>query len=765
MKRLFGLLNLLLCLELIIGPHFPGARIFSIDVAKAETCPSGLIFDSTLNRCITSDQNAALINATASCNGDKECYKRLAEEELKKGEEEGNIEEAVKNKSGLFNSGMKAAAVALPLIIGAQALMGSTKCLSTGKIAMVAGGLALFVGDMMANKKHKSCLKKIREDWEKKKAATTETTSSGISKVSMAGDQSEAFEMLAKSEECMQSSAKMKAGFYGAGAAAFGVTAVMSVMEIIGLRRREATMLSTAKAALAPDPTGSLKAAAVAAKADYTAYNAKVTCTAPPAETPAPGAVPPPAPQPPVRLAPRVDTGLRSAFYSPKPTKEYIATLHILNSAKDVASFVLYNERLNGNVTDNFSSPSIDEYENYVSEFKEANNDKNFLASLKLVARTVYNELIPIKSAEALMATPPPAGPSLVTKMLTRPEPRAVISGVLAAWAVTMMMHANKQARVAKNRAEFLRKLKDQFNDANGAISCTAEERSVSANANCYCYTEGGQRNQARANSQVCQQLFSGNTPALAGTFNSQDFSTQRVCIAANGAADEACACRQSRSCRSSLPGVGGSLGVGAISSVAGGLQPLNDLSTGNIAAGSINPSAAGNLAARLLDEKNKLAGQAKLDPKKQKDLSKQIEGSLIAAAAGQPSPIQDSSSLPMNMSASQAAQALEKELGAERSFERVSGSPALGQPGNSTPGDEAGFSLGTAEPISTTEETQLAEVMKQDLNYGQADITKSDSNIFQILTNRYQRSGMRRLFDENQKAAPEPANKNDISQ
>ncbi len=308
--------------------------------------------------------------------------------------------------------------------------------------------------------------------------------------------------------------------------------------------------------------------------------------------------------------------------------------------------------------------------------------------------------------------------------------------------------------------------MKDQFNDANGAISCTAEERSTSANANCYCYTEGGQRNPSRSNSQVCQQLFAGTTPGQAGTYNALPLGSERVCIAQNGSADAGCSCAKTRSCLNAIPGGVANLGIGAISAANAGLTPTNDIASGKIAVGDLNGAATLGTAARILAGKKDLEKKLKIDPNKKAKLTNAIEGALIAGGAGTPSPLLGDSSLPMNMSPSQAAQALEKELGGQRSFERVSGSPAVGQPGNSAPGNDPGFSLGSAEPVAPTEEAQLAEVMKQDLNYDQADITKSNSNLFQILSNRYQRSGMRRLFDENEKAAPaEASNKNDITQ
>jgi hypothetical protein len=116
-----------------------------------------------------------------------------------------------------------------------------------------------------------------------------------------------------------------------------------------------------------------------------------------------------------------------------------------------------------------------------------------------------------------------------------------------------------------------------------------------------------------------------------------------------------------------------------------------------------------------------------------------------------------------MNMTPAQAAQQLEKELGG-RSFESIKGSPAVAQPGNANPGNDPGFSLGMPGAAAPTTDQQVAEVMGQDFNYGQNDITKSDSNLFQILSNRYQRSGMRRLFDDKQTTAADPANKKDIT-
>jgi hypothetical protein len=689
MKRLFGILNLILCLELIIGPNFPAMKVFSLDVARAqETCPAGLVMDSTLNRCITSDEQAEIINATSSCNGDKECYKRIAEEKLKEAEADGEIPKAVANKGGLIGAGAQILAIAGPLTV-VMAAFKTKACLNPSGIAMIAGGVAFTAGNFMADRKHKSCLKKIQADWEKNKAATTEKTSSGVSKVSMSQDQSEAFEMLAKAEDCMQSSAKMKAGFYAASALAFAAAAVLALTH----NPSEITGQCTASSDSSPSII------------DY---------------------------------------------------KVYAQTIHNIEQSKDLET-VLTNARTLQNL-ESKSCASIDEYETLKTTFPDTDVEhKEILMSyLKDIYTGMKSELRLFPEAHAVLD----AG---ILSTMNSPTGRAVIGGVLAGLSAMMWMHANKQAKVAKNRAEFLRKMKEEFNDSVGAISCTEEERSMSANANCYCYTEDGQRNPARNNSQVCQQLWTGQTLAQAGDYNALDFSNQRVCISSTGQADETCSCKATKNCMNAIPSMG-NLGLGAISVASNGMKPLNDLANGQIGAGSINGSALLNGAARLLDQKNKLADKKKLDPNKLKKMAKDFQKSIMTSGAGAPSPLaSNSSALPMNMSAADAAAALEKELGSGRDFEQIKGSPALAQPGNSTPGDVEGFSLGTPDAAAPMD-NQLAEAMAQDLNYGQNDITKSDSNIFQILTNRYQRSGMRRLFDDDAKAAPEQANKTDIS-
>jgi hypothetical protein len=141
-------------------------------------------------------------------------------------------------------------------------------------------------------------------------------------------------------------------------------------------------------------------------------------------------------------------------------------------------------------------------------------------------------------------------------------------------------------------------------------------------------------------------------------------------------------------------------------------------------------------------------------EQKKLADLIKQFEKAALSSGAGQPSNLLGSSSnLPSNPG--EAAAMLEKEI-------KVDGPQGIGR-GDSIAvpagGDEKkDVEFGLTTDDLAAQDGQLAEVMGQDLDYGQSDVTGSaKTNIFEVLSNRYKRSGMKRLFDDKN---PEPVDK-----
>lgn len=768
MKQLFKILNLVLCLELIIGPFAPGVNFFTSQKALAEDCPSGFQYDGTLNRCITSDQVATVMNAVAACGEDKACYKRNAEEALKAAEQEGKVQKQIENKSGLFNTGMKAGAVAVPLALGAGMFLKGRRngqsCMSTSLYAMMGAGVALFAGDFWANRQHKGRLKDIEKEWNEivnpkdatTSTATTATTeNSDVKKAKATEGQSQAFEMLAKSEDSMAAAAKFKTGVYGVATAAFAASAVLSTLEMISLNKLKAAMIA------APDPAS--KSAAT------TAYNAaykKSHCTNVVPATPA-----------------------ATVYHDIQKLK----LIPLLKDAKDFASFITLQNSINDEM--NFSSPSLESFESNKNLYSsnEISNSPEVFNLIKYVAIKVLTEVSIIPSAVAQDHTPidpslqglnevdpsANAGAAQVTEannpamqqlnkinnFLFSPMGRAAIAGVFAGWSGIMTLHSMKQAKVSKARAEHLRKIKDSFNDATGAIGCSTAERADASNGNCYCYTSDGKRNSARASTPICTALFSGKN-LTAGNYTNPTTGSQLVCITTAGAIDEACACKATKTCSNTMPSNITGVSPGSLSLLSSGLTPVDQLANGNLAAAQVNGSASIGNAMNLLDANDKLEDQLKdknLDSK-QKDIAKQVEGALITAGAGSSNGLANSGAMPSNPL--QAAAALEEEL--KRNTNQVntySSGAGMNQPGSSH--NEAPLEFGLTPQDFSAQQTELVEVMGKNIDYGQNDISSSgsDTNIFQVLSNRYQRSGMRRLFDAEGKTKADKPKASDISE
>ena len=169
MRKLFNLLNLLLCFELIVSPLAPSLSFLNNE-AFAESCPTGFTFDSTLNRCLTKTETANVMNATASCNGDKECYKRNAQEAFQKEVDAGKAPKGKEDMSPFVSGVANIAAVAGPVtmsVIGISKVKAPTSCTSASFWTMVGGSVALFVGDNLANFQHKKRLDGIKKEWGK----------------------------------------------------------------------------------------------------------------------------------------------------------------------------------------------------------------------------------------------------------------------------------------------------------------------------------------------------------------------------------------------------------------------------------------------------------------------------------------------------------------------------------------------------------------------------------------------------------------------
>lgn len=371
-------------------------------------------------------------------------------------------------------------------------------------------------------------------------------------------------------------------------------------------------------------------------------------------------------------------------------------------------------------------------------------------------------------SREALKKIETEMGSSF-SKAIYTPTTRIAINGVLGGWMGIMTSHMGKQAKLSTERAKKLREMKEEFNHQAGLLTCTDKDRNDPAKPSCYCYTPDNKRNSARANSKICNLAYtgiSGNGDYLGGS------DSPKVCVDQSFGIDASCSCRNRKgadgknTCLKAGAGFSTSgFNPGSFSMLSAGMAPANDLFNGNTSGADITDGAGIN-AARIQKAADDLL--AKNDPKAAKDASKiepGLEKELMGPSQGMTmSNLGNNSSLPMSPQA--AAAALEKEL------EKTDDTPVVQTAGGGGavapvpgPGEEQ-LEFGMTDEQFAIQETEVAEAMKQNLDYGGNDINNgSDTNIFEVLTNRYQRSGMRRLFDVEGKTTADKPAKTDINQ
>jgi hypothetical protein len=333
---------------------------------------------------------------------------------------------------------------------------------------------------------------------------------------------------------------------------------------------------------------------------------------------------------------------------------------------------------------------------------------------------------------------------SWVIKAIGKPVTRLAINGVLGGWMGIMAIHMNKQQKLAAERAEKLRAMKEEFVSANGIMNCKEEDRLDATKPKCFCFTPDNKVNPERSKQPACANtLAKMNYDPFGGAATSD-----KVCLDQNQNVDTACSCRAKKSCIKISSGLSmAGFKPGSFKMISAGSSPAQDLLNGNIGGGDIADSAGIN-AARIQQAANDMLG--KIDPKAMKEkngFGSALEKGLMASGAGL-SMGSGGGSTPMPNSPASAAAALDKEIQENKEDEITKSGNAAAAGGDFNPTEEPEF--GMTEDQAADQEIEIAEVMGQELDTGNNDINSgSTTNIFDVLSNRYQRSGMRRLFND----------------
>lgn len=719
-----------------------------ISAQAAESCSQGMKWDANLGRCLTDVETAKVMQATASCDPqDVECYKKNAQAAFDKeiAEDSSLKEKKAPNKfmSVIGNAG--AVSMALYSVYSLFKTNPST-CAKFSHGFMVAGGATAFIGELYANQKHKKNLKEIEKDWKKIVNTNYDGSDKDSKKAHASAAQAEAFEMLARVEDSNAENAKLKSTIHAIAAAAFAGAAVAALLEVW--------------------PDGGVCPQTMNAPASDIDSNMIDNINSSPAPAGDAGSL----------LGHHNFDFLENKSIHQIEINEY---LRGLRKSQYITSGVLKDD-LSAHILvlssplDNISpqAKTYHEYENVSVIEKETGRD--LLTMIKFAASQF--SLFPAAHADAGAGaaagalSKAKAGLGSIAKsvneFMSKAVTRAAIGTVLSGWSLVMFKHTKSQQQASKNRAEKLREMKAEFAGAAGVVNmCTPEDRSNTSKPECYCYTPEGQRNPGRTNSQICQKLWSGT---LAGAQNYKASTTSGFsgCVDSSNNYDASCACKKSsKGCLTvSTKGITG-IGTGGLSLLNAGMAPLNDMTNGNFAKAEAAESGSVNNAMRLLKAAEQIANQPAykgVKDKIQKDGLK-LQNDLLKASSSMGAPqLADSGFNPGNVQ--DAVNLLEKQLAEPEKLkinDAKNPQTASGDSSKKSPVFDLNFA--PDEEASGANE-QVAQVMKQQFDYAQNDINQSQTNLFELLSNRYQRSGLRRLFDEEGKMPADAPATTDIS-
>ena len=719
------------------------------------------------------------------------------------------------------NYALSAGALAVPLFLFIQTMMRNNelkktagknvKCNPISLLLMYGGGAALALGEIISFAAHNKKLKDGRDRW--KQIATPDPNASADKQRTQATEaQSQAFALLAENEKSIEKVAKTKKGFYLAATSIFAASALAATLEVVQIHVAKKKI--DAANAFLKAPVGTPAEIPGKIKEQYsiiqkeTATINKLTCYTDndrikeQKEAIGTKKVIEHFEKYPLFIFNNDDKRDELIFEieSLKRIPLKIAAINniagastlddfaALSNELEAVEFVNYTSLNQGSIykeaklkldplamklfsqilliENGFAQEEIST-ENDSGESDSKKGDGKFISTLGTIAGSPWKLLKSISnkfkfkngqniSFEELDKIDSEMN-NKFNKAIYKPGTRIAISGVLGIWMGIMTDHMAKTAKAADDRAKKLMEIKAGFESHAGLFQCKEEDRTNTNKPECYCYTSDNTPNPARARSKICANAYAAYAK---NNFNYLNVPEISGCLASNGNVDGACKCRQTRSCMKMSGFDMKGMSPGTFRMLNGAMAPVNDLITGNSTGAQIT-SGAGTNAARIKKAQEDLLKKtdpnlareiASLQTKMEKDLANTGSGLTMGSNA-------DSSPIPMNPQ--QAAAELEKEL--KKTNEDLS---IAGGAGGSIaiPSGLPEPEFGLSEEGLAIQESQVAEVMKEDLDYGNNDIHGGSSvNIFEALSQRYQRSGMKRLFDETSSGPVEQASDKEI--
>lgn len=350
-----------------------------------------------------------------------------------------------------------------------------------------------------------------------------------------------------------------------------------------------------------------------------------------------------------------------------------------------------------------------------------------------------------------------------IDKGMATPWVRAALAGVLTTYSNMLRNSAKKNEQISEDRIKALDEILVSFIDTGGArfgVACTEDKLDNPTVPECYCFNEDGSPNMQRKNREVCVS-YNSDINLKAGSYaggNTLGYSPVNECITNEGKSDEDCSiCKKyPTKCPVVASANLGTINLPSSLEVPSLLKQSNSLATGRLELASLDTADLNKKAARISKITEKLAEKAPY--KAIVDKVKKLEGNFLKASpalfkksfgASTPTELASLGSSNNTQSATKAETESKTEATNDtKGLDMKSAGSFTTTTGKKEDDFDFGFgndtSSGGIEVLSEKEKIMNTNFsMKGDIHKG------ADTDLFKILSIRYKKSALRRLFPD----------------
>ena len=697
-------------------------------------CPQGQVYDSTLNRCVLTQDTVETKTDSLKCKdleGDayKKCFDDNVQKDLADAEEAGDIKKQSKPDND--------AAIAGIITLGAGFYLYSNydelkKCGQTSMWLMVGGGVSSLLGELLAQSSYKKKLKKIINKYEEKMVDKPDEEEEVINSINE--NQKIAFDFQIEQENARKDAHKARKNAYNLAFGLYTASAAASLYDAFTQQGKGCTA----------SVNKTLENKYVEFKYHHLIqnelFNEYLYLTS-------------------IRMDEIKEIVLRNI------TSNFSMNAH---ASGEMEVIKVVGNRISA---EDFSKLNISEVD---YDCAEKVDPKSLFEDEVLLTQAKYLKCLSDKTSKGT------GSDKSVEEASASPYVRAAVAGVLAGYSKSVANKAGKLADEASDRISLLETLRDDFLATGGGAfgGCTEEDRSDSSKLGCYCYLADGTKNPQREKSNACQGIFSSSASLAASKYgvdaSGSSSSGLSGCFDLNRNFDPNCECKSKKtsSGKNSCMSLTGKVKLGSLGSIKelrGTMKDANAFTSGNMATSDLNPASYERLAIKSNAIKKKLSKNPKykkqlskvnaLEAKIKKQLASKTRRALASGKVSSPFGGSLNSAV-APISKNNVMKNLKKEVAKDLATRKGGG----GKISSSKSRSLNDYDLGGGSSQGGVTVDDSYEIMKKHFNFN--DINEnSDNNIFKIISVRYQRSAFGRLFDEKGNIQRDAANETDINE